>query len=521
MKVIYPTSLYAREFHFEPSSMWMSAAGWTKRKAIPLLLCGSQTEDVIPDVFIQKGKGYGRKPVYHGKLPPVKVFASQSSMEFWAQNNHLWSSYDILVTDSLFTKMYNYSSNGITRAYAFLCFESGKRVTWAVCEPARGISSNFWAINNIYYYQWEELPNPGSRYSTRMRQYSVSEKTKFPWLGNSSYDPAKVEMAIRANFNPGKFSSWSSQFTSTYPKKAYAEYSQPNFTKNLFGEDRRINGDTLGLPNGYQFDWLVQHAFYDACQGIGKINENSIQNIVQIISDVAGICSSLGMGGLELADDASKFGKKSLKKRIKDKAKVKSHDLVQIADKSSSAWLGYRYSYTTTMMDYKQFVDYVNHKSDVWFNFLDKNYHEELFGTAQLNVDGVSVKCTCQLAYRPRAYEGLKSMCRYIHDAGLELNPYVLWDFVPFSFIVDWAVPLGDVFDVISNQKYYSEMYYDFDYVGFSLKYYFEEEGSRYFRWYQSPPALESEYWFDKGDAKPSGRLILKRSLDVVSLIVG
>lgn len=473
--------------------------------------------ETVPDEFIQKGNGYGRKPVFHGKLPPYKVFVSESSLKFWASQNGLWPGLDIC-TGSVSTDMYQAYGNGICYAYFARTFPTMDGAIVCYATPARGIGSDFWSIGTISYAHLKENPNEGARwrYPVVERFYHVDVPDHFPWVSNLSYDPSKVEAAAISRFNPDAFSEWD-QSSSPRPI-AYEEFTKPDFRRKLFREDLRINGIPVS-DHEYEFSWLVQHAFYDACNGIGKANENTIQNIVQIVSDIASICSTLGIGSLELVDDTAKVAKKSLKKRLKEK--VPSHELVQVAEKGSSAWLGYRYSYTTTMMDYRQYVEYINHKADLYFEFMKLSYHETVFGTATLNVDGVDVRCTCQLAYRPRTYEGLKSAMRYIHDAGLEVNPYVLWDFVPYSFIVDWAVPLGDVFSVISDQKYYTSEYYDFEYVGFSIKYELGEEGTRYYRWYQDPPPLESFYWFDKGDSKPSGKLMLKRALDVVSLIVG
>jgi hypothetical protein len=410
--------------------------------------------------------------------------------------------------------MYDTGNNGICYAYCYQVFQNKDTWIYAECTPARGVRSNYWSIGNIYYREYRPIPNPG-RYQIQSRSYTAKDSTKFPWLGNQSYDSTKAEMAIMANFDPTKFPSWSAGFATKY---AYEEYATPNFTSNLFDEDRRI----AGIPTSrgeYELDWLINHAFYDACEGIGKANDNTIQNIVGIVTDLVGICETFGMGGLELASDAGKASKKlSFKKRLKKY--YLNHDVVEVADTASSSWLKYRYQYCTSVMDMKEYGKYLNHKVDRYFDFLNKNYHEIVYGVASRNVNGRQVKCTCQLAYRPRTFEGLKTAMRYIHDAGLEVNPYVLWDYIPYSFVVDWFLPIGDIASVISDQKYYTSEYYDFEFCGFSISY-DDEVGHRYYRWYQSPPDLDVSYWFDKGGKKVSTKLKLKRTADVVSLIVG
>lgn len=521
MIIYYPESLFARAVLTERSRMWLDAAGWSRNRAYVVPLAGSRHSELIPDIFISRDKrGWGRNPVFHGKLPKVKTYSSLSSIRFWARENHLWDGYDVFNNQNLNTNMYKSFDNGICNAQYIHYFESMNSVIWCISEP-HGLLGDSWHIPSITYYEWAKQDPPGWYYKTRLRYYQVFPTDTYPLILLSNYDPAVVDRVARQNFNPESFGPWDPyQEPWQFPELSYTEYSKPNFSRTLFEEDRRINGIPTSYHQ-YEFDWLIQHAFYDACQGIGKANDNTIKNIIEILSDVAGIVESLGGDSPELVSDVMKQSarRKSLKQRLKDK--IPSHDLVQVAETSSSSWLGYRYAYSTSMMDYKQYVAYINHKMDTYMNFLNVNFHERVFGTSEYVIDGVSIKCICELAYRPRTYEGLKSLCRYVHDAGLEVNPYVLWDMVPYSFVVDWALPLGDVFDVISNQKYYSSEYYEFEFVGFSISYDLGEEGRRYYRWYQDPPPLESFYWFDKGDKHVSGKLILKRTLDGIALVIG
>lgn len=554
MIVYTPTSMLAACIRTTQPALFRENLGWPRSRVIFPALSRSSLKTEIPDVFIQKGKGK-RNSCYHCKLPGTYHLMTPDSLKFWQQKYNVETSYDLMFSDCN-TPMVLAQSNGIHQALCFKVFPTISGFVCAICTPTRGVRSNFWTIGVISYYSFRLLANPG-RYNYEVANYSITDSNHHPWLTDASYDPEYVERQVIIGLNPDAFRSFSKKASREY---AYTEYAQPNFLDNLFKEDMRINGYPGLGTNGYEFDWLVQHAFYDACQGIGKANENMLANIIDFITFIASVCSSLGIAALGSVDDISESTGKSLSRKAKEKLiansskvnnfKTVAYDAlatpeslggsapivedivvgstfnkvtfatpVQVLDNSSDAWLGYRYEYCTGQSDYDQYVRYINHQVDVWWRFFDTSYHELVYGTASRNIDGVPVMCRCEIGYRPKTYEGLKSVCRYIHDAGLEINPYVLWDLIPFSFVVDWKWPLGDVFQVISDQKYYSESYYDFEFCGFSTKYAMGDKGTRYYRWYQSPPDLEAFYWFDEGDDTPSGKLILKRTLDAVSLI--
>lgn len=546
-----PTTLLKVDYKLSFSAMFRENVGWDRQLAIMPLLSDSSSEVVLDDVFTQKGKGK-RNACYHCKLPYSYTLVSQSSLEYWQQLNAFDVSYK-LTHEEVETKMVNSTSSGISMAFMLLIFPTIDGFICGYAMPTRGIRSNYWTIGSITYLAYR-LFKPVGRYNYERSVTVITVSDHKPWISNASYDPEYVRSQIISNFKPETFrySKLKGNFT------PYSEYSEPNFYENLFKEDMRINGlNVLGNKNVYEFDWLVQHAFYDACQGIGKANENMLANVVDFVTFIASVCSTLGIASLSEADDIVEHSTKSLTRRAKEKLNTKlskvnnfsssiiadhlDDDLnyieetqnvvvssfngtvynpVRSAETGADAWLGYRYGYCTTAADYRQYVHYVCHVTDMWWRFFQKNYHAITYGTSHREVDGQAVLCRCELAYRPRTFNGLESVCRYVHDAGMEINPYVLWDLIPFSFVVDWKWPLGDVFQVLSDKKFYSETYYDFEFVGFSTKYNMGDKGTRYYRWYQGPPDLESFYWFDEGDDVPSGKLIMKRALDAVSLIV-
>jgi hypothetical protein len=282
---------------------------------------------------------------------------------------------------------------------------------------------------------------------------------------------------------------------------------------DLFSERHRFYETTW--TNQYSWDWLVQHAFFDACRDIRKMNDNMIQNVLEIgkwIYSIArgGFLKQFGITAGDTIDD------------ILDMF-VESHFTDRHALKNwGSDWLSYRYAYCTTKMDIEDFSKYLLQKTDQYFKFLNKYYHQKSYGVAKRKVDGVDVLCRCEIKWRPDVLDGLHTALKYIHETGFELNPYVLWDMLPFSFIVDWFVPVGDVAEVISETKYVTQCF-AFESICFSMKYDMSSKsvGTRYFRWYQGIPVLEGYMWFDEGDEETSKKTIAKRALDVGSLVLG
>jgi hypothetical protein len=105
---------------------------------------------------------------------------------------------------------------------------------------------------------------------------------------------------------------------------------------------------------------------------------------------------------------------------------------------------------------------------------------------------------------------------------GLAPDSYVIWDMTPFSFMVDWFVPIGDILDVFDT-SYLTGSYWDITNVTYSLQYTRDLDGypaKFYTRWTtSSPPELQEFYWFDRPGS--SQKVKIFRLLDVASLFIG
>lgn len=239
--------------------------------------------------------------------------------------------------------------------------------------------------------------------------------------------------------------------------------------------------------SGYWRNWLIQHAFLDACEHIPKLNDNSISNVLEIISFIYNLV---------------------VKHRI------------EIPKSLSSAWLAYRYSFTTSTLDAREAIDFVHRHMDL--GSLDSGI--SCYGISSHNFEGTPITCRCGLSVKPRELGYLGKIWRALYTYGLQPNFYVIWDSIPYSFIVDWFIPLGDILSVADASRMYNSDYYVFEKIVFSLSYIRKTDDgniSCYTRWSGSvPPELNELYWFDK-EGHSSTKTHVYRVLDTLSLTVG
>jgi hypothetical protein len=237
------------------------------------------------------------------------------------------------------------------------------------------------------------------------------------------------------------------------------------------------------LDVGYSYPFLRnytvqkgrQDAFLDAADHFPKLNDNMISNIIEAVKFIAGLCK----------------GKISLPKN------------------PQQAWLSYRYSYSTTKLDMSEAIDYVdqlsNRKGNVFQSYGYYRQDDAIF--------------RCKIKAHSRVLSSFDNIKKYLNEYGLEFDPYVLWDMIPYSFMIDWALPIGDILGLISHRKDYSQSFYDFDYLIYSVTYDSKNNGATghcYTRWIEGvPPALIGYYELGNN---PSSKTKIKRAFDAFAL---
>jgi hypothetical protein len=291
-------------------------------------------------------------------------------------------------------------------------------------------------------------------------------------------------------FVPHKnFSNWSSKghevdnyiYPATLTRSSFL-YHEPEFIQD--GIDPYLeNRDGVV----YWRNWLIQHAYVNALEAAPKMNDNNISNIVEIASFIVNLV---------------------LKRRI------------TIPRRLQDLWLAYRYTYNTGRQDVEEAIKFMHRYANL--NGLDGTV--KCYGYAVTDsVNGVPVLCRCQLKLRPKELDQLGKIWRALYTYGLQPNFYTLWDLIPYSFIVDWLIPVGDIAHVADLQRQYSGTNYQIDDVIFSLEYDWKHpkvgELHCYSRWKSAPLSnLNEFYWFDKADSSSKTKIF--RIIDSASLFI-
>jgi hypothetical protein len=167
--------------------------------------------------------------------------------------------------------------------------------------------------------------------------------------------------------------------------------------------------------------------------------------------------------------------------------------------KLSSAWLQGRYVLTTSVSDLGQAWDYWYDQAAMWLK--TRSASKKCHGSVELE----SGRFQCSMTVQEKALPGIVKFFELAYTHGMEPNAYVLWDLVPFSFIVDWFYPVGNAFEGYTKSTHYTPELWDYlpRYDGNAMCYsvsYVSQTASFgsvdvYTRWYESgPPLVEPAY---------------------------
>jgi hypothetical protein len=253
-------------------------------------------------------------------------------------------------------------------------------------------------------------------------------------------------------------------------------------TAFLIGEPEYVLSGYLVGPDAYWLGTLTQGAFMAMIDNMPTLNDNSLSN-------VAGLCSLL----------------KSI--IIDHKPKIPSS--------LSDAWLAYRYSYTTTKLDVKEAINFAKRVSD---GALGRDL--QLYGTYSIQYRDVTMTCRCTGVVRQRELGLLSKITNALFQFGLSPSFYVIWDSIPYSFIVDWFIPVGNILHEQDNFIMYTRNY-DFTDMWYSISYdsYVGDNPAHvYTRWQGQVPDCYHGYYSLANKGTTSNRTIGFRILDVLSI---
>lgn len=161
-----------------------------------------------------------------------------------------------------------------------------------------------------------------------------------------------------------------------------------------------------------------QAAYVDACQSLIDVSINTLGNILELANTLKGMA--------ELLREPAK-GIKDLLDTYKDPRK---------------AWLFYRYSYSTTKADVKEYLLFIDRLKSL-SNMVGKEI--KAYGKAG------TVHCTVTVNVADILPETVYDFLAMI---GVEPNAQNIWDLVPYSFVADWFLGISNVLEWFDNWTY-------------------------------------------------------------------
>lgn len=253
----------------------------------------------------------------------------------------------------------------------------------------------------------------------------------------------------------------------------------------LFDE---LNALTVGYSSErfaiYHIKALMQATFLDALDHVPQLNENSLQNIAELVGFI--------------------------------KALVIDHR-IEIPKSLSSAWLAYRYTYSTTKSDVEDAIAFVHRHVDD--RLLSQGF--SCYGIATQEIEGTTVTARCSIDMKQKELDTLSRIWTALYRYGLSPSFYIVWDTIPYSFVVDWFIPIGDILSAYDKTRMY-ERTYDYQHIWYSLSYFVVTDnfvGKAYTRFHRdSAPELQGLYMLEN-IGSPSKRVTGFRILDALSLL--
>lgn len=193
-------------------------------------------------------------------------------------------------------------------------------------------------------------------------------------------------------------------------------------TSNVIGSptfEQRYLADSIdgGLfPN---LDCYLNDAYLNAFKSLPSIETNNIQNLAMIVGILGAIVKTALNPSEGIVDSVGTIG---------------------------DAWLGFRYGFNTTKSDIQELCGYVDRMRNLQ-SFDEVRSH----GYTSWDTDSGHYNLHCSITVHPQDVLNIYST---IERFGLALDGYNLWDLIPYSFIVDWFLHLGDLLQDARSRQY-------------------------------------------------------------------
>lgn len=181
-------------------------------------------------------------------------------------------------------------------------------------------------------------------------------------------------------------------------------------------------------------------------------------------------------------------------------------------------WLGYRYTYCTTLSDYREYCDHLDEAIETFNGQYRKSTHSSKSFSLS---NGVRMTATMTVNATPRIPNGFSEAWLQLSSFGLAPNLTNIWDVIPFSFMIDWFTSIGDTCSTIDAYCNLNQLQLKIDYVISSIHCtYHDMEYDLDISWYERTPSLSLPLLTVESTYDPSTKTWIKRAADATSIFV-
>lgn len=346
--------------------------------------------------------------------------------------------------------------------------------------------------------RWIDNVNRAAAYNPRLMG-ACKGSVKIPYVGSYSWEwvlhdvKKNISTAYYYTLAQDPLSLKSALAADTYQIhdscSGSFKFSEPSF---VFSPSR-LDIVHLDLDQSFKVKQLQSEAFLDAANDIPRMNDNTIQ----IIKDLVSILYDIAQGNFSVI--------KSFPKTLQD------------------LWLAGRYQVDTTVMDYKEVGRFLRRTHG-------HNLYSSFYCKGSCTIDGVT--CHCHFRAKAVVVDKIQRLLYTLDRFGLCPDFYIIWDSIPYSFIVDWVVPIGDYVSRTDAQVRYSSLNYEYEFISYSLTYRVQARLTKsctlafgpflvecYSRWYEHTTPSSLLWGYSYSPSSSRSLTWLKRGFDLAALL--
>jgi hypothetical protein len=199
--------------------------------------------------------------------------------------------------------------------------------------------------------------------------------------------------------------------------------------------------------------WSV--LFQEACHGVFPLETNNIANAMQLVD--------LTKALVDLTKTVTSKGKYLNKFFIASTVKkALATDAMPVLRKhvnpkaAASAWLAYRYAYTTTKLDIEEHRAHLSEAMDEFAYWGTETFVRHATAVRDNTVYNMKI------VLRPKVSTSLQALWVKLRALGLQPNLVNGWDIVPLSFVADWFLPIESLLQAVDDSCTFTETNFTF-----------------------------------------------------------